>query len=130
MTDENRGSNAREEIRVATDALRAAEALLDLGLLRDAVSRAYYAAFHAARALLLWRGHQVKTHGGLARLFHEHVVAPGDLPSRFDGVLMRLMGLRGASDYALAFTMSADDVRAELRGARDLVEAAAALLPT
>lgn len=56
MTDDNRRANARADLAAAADALRAAEALIDLGLLRDAVSRAYYAAFHAMRPLRACRG--------------------------------------------------------------------------
>lgn len=128
MTDENRQAGAVAELGVAGDALRAAEALLGMGLLRDATSRAYYAAFHAARALLVRRGIQAKSHGGLLRMFSQHVVSAGDVPSRFNGVLTRLMALRGASDYASAFTMTAEDVAVELAGARELVEAAQRLI--
>ncbi len=64
MTGENRIDNARAEAALGDDALRAAEALLALGLANDAVSRAYYAAFHYARALLLLEGLEPKTHRG------------------------------------------------------------------
>ena len=56
MTRSNRGANARAEAARGDDALRAAEALLGLDLPNDAVSRAYYAAFHYGRALLLSEG--------------------------------------------------------------------------
>ena len=41
----------------------------------DVVSRAYYAAFHAAQAVLLAEGHQAETHRGLteAEEFMEEV---------------------------------------------------------
>lgn len=44
---------AEAELGSAAQALRAASMLLDAGLGRDAVSRLYYAIFHAARAALL-----------------------------------------------------------------------------
>ena len=56
MTEANRKRNARSEASLGDDALQAAEALLKLGLYNDAASRAYYAAFHYARALLLTEG--------------------------------------------------------------------------
>ena len=56
MTEANRLANARAEAALGDDALRAASALVELGLHNDAVSRAYYAAFHYARALLLVAG--------------------------------------------------------------------------
>ena len=61
------------------DALQAASALLQLGLHNDAVSRAYYAAFHYARALLLLEGLEPKTHRGVVALLLEHYESPGRL---------------------------------------------------
>jgi uncharacterized protein (UPF0332 family) len=56
LTNENRRANASSEIVRGEDALEAAEILLSSGKLADAISRAYYAAFHYARALLLSLG--------------------------------------------------------------------------
>lgn len=52
----------------ASATTRSAHALLSLGLPNDAVSRAYYAAFHDARALLVHDGVQPKTHRGVVAL--------------------------------------------------------------
>jgi len=72
VTEANRRDNARNEAALGDDALRAADALLGLGLPNDAVSRAYYAAFHYARALLLTEGLEPKTHRGVVDLLIEH----------------------------------------------------------
>ena len=48
MTDANIRVAVGEELRLAQIAMRAAEALLDLGLAPDAASRMYYGALHAA----------------------------------------------------------------------------------
>lgn len=55
---------AESELATAAEALREASALLDLGLSRGAVSRLYYAVFHAARAALVSCGLHAKTHSG------------------------------------------------------------------
>lgn len=60
---------AAAELKVASTALREASALLDAGLVLGAISRLYYAAFHAARAALLARGRYAKTHNGQLTLF-------------------------------------------------------------
>ena len=52
LTRENRLAVCAAEAALGDDALEAAVALLALSLCNDAVSRAYYAAFHYARALL------------------------------------------------------------------------------
>jgi uncharacterized protein (UPF0332 family) len=68
VTEANRLTNARAEAALGDDALRAASALVALGLYNDASSRAYYAAFHYARALLLLSGLEPKTHRGVAEV--------------------------------------------------------------
>lgn len=52
MSPANQRSNIMEELAHSAEAMRAAEALITLSLYRDAVSRLYYAAYHATLALL------------------------------------------------------------------------------
>jgi uncharacterized protein (UPF0332 family) len=68
MTDANRAANAAAERKAAIEALAEARALDRLSHYGGAISRAYYAAFHAARALLVEKGLQPKTHDGVRRL--------------------------------------------------------------
>lgn len=49
--------------------LKVAKKLLSSGDYDDAVSRAYYAVFHAAQALLLTEGEKAETHKGVVTLF-------------------------------------------------------------
>ena len=46
----------------------------------DSISRAYYAAFFAVKALLLLLGFYAKTHSRLITLFNLHVIKEGLLP--------------------------------------------------
>lgn len=128
MTGENRIGNARAELAAADDALRVADAALGLGIFRDAMSRAYYAAFHAARALVLLEGAEPRSHAGLSRLFNEHVIRTGRLEPRYNLILTRLAAYRQASDYAYAFEIALDDARGEIAAARDFVDRARALV--
>lgn len=124
MTGENRLANAESEMASAHDALRAAEALLALALLRDAMSRAYYAVFHAARALLLLEGLEAKTHAGVLRFVATDLVRTGKLDARANLLLAKLHAFRQASDYAYAFDIAATDASEEIAQARAFVEAA------
>lgn len=63
---------ARNKLRVARDLAHKAE-------WDDAVSRAYYAAFHAAQAALLTEGQKVDTHKGLVTLFGLLLIKSGKL---------------------------------------------------
>ena len=124
MTDDNKRKNLRDEVARSADALRAAEALVGLGLYADAVSRAYYGVFHLLRALLLSRGVEPRTHAGAIHLFNTELVRPGLLPSSHNRLLAGLQRARELADYDAAVVFSLEDARAELREARELETAA------
>lgn len=94
---------AQSELRAADEALEAGRLALGRGLLRDATSRLYYAAFHAARAALTVKGIHAKTHSGLTSLFAETY---GSAP-----ILSTLLERRGEADYSFEeFGWSAEQV--------------------
>lgn len=105
--------------------LAVAERLLAAGDFDDAVSRAYYAAFHAAQAVLLTEGQRAETHRGLVTLFGLLLVKPGKIDLRFGRFLANLKDDREAGDYeAFSFVdegkagLALDEARAFLAEAR------------
>jgi len=58
-------------------ALGAAELLLQAGYYEDAISRAYYAVLHAAKAALLARDVTAESHNAVRRLFGKELVQQG-----------------------------------------------------
>jgi len=128
MTNENRRANALGELAAARDALKAADGLVAMSLRRDAASRAYYAVFHAARALLLLEGLEAKTHGGVHRLVAEQLVRTGKLDAKVNVLLARLQGVRHQSDHAYTFDIDEEDAAALVADARAFVEKAATLV--
>jgi uncharacterized protein len=127
VTSENRVANAQAEAGVGDDALRAAQALMGLGLANDAVSRAYYAAFHYARALLLTKGLEPKTHRGVLALLAKHFDSPGGLSSASISSIARLETFRGLADYA-AERLSLERAHEEVAAAAAFVTEASMLL--
>jgi uncharacterized protein (UPF0332 family) len=85
-------SKARGKARVARD-------LLARGEWDDAVSRAYYAAFHAAQAVLLTEGQRGETHRGLITLFGLLLVKTGKFDKKWGKFLANLKDDRETSDY-------------------------------
>ena len=128
MTEANRLENARAEAVLGDDALKAAEALLDLDLHNDAISRAYYAAFHYARALLLLLGLEPKTHKGVISLLTQHYEGHGLLPADTLAALARLQTFRGVADYDAGTRITKERATSEITAARAFVEAARARL--
>ena len=124
MTEANRVTNARAEAALGDDALRAANALLQLGLHNDAVSRAYYAAFHYARALLLLEGLEPKTHRGVVALLLERYERPGRLEPGAVSILARLQTFRGLADYDTSERIAKERAEAEVDAAQLFVEKA------
>jgi hypothetical protein len=100
MTDEHREENARIELEKADAALREAQALAGLGMWDGAVSRAYYAAFHAASALLVAEGHQARTHAGTHDLLFSFFVRTGILSRHVSKDLAALQRYREQADYS------------------------------
>lgn len=109
MTDEARRANVALELRRADESRRAAETLLAAGLLSDAISRAYYAAFHLIRALLVSRGLEPRSHAGAFHLFNVELVSRGLLPTTLNRTLAGLQRAREIADYDAAVVFAAED---------------------
>lgn len=117
MTEAERRQNIEGELQRGAAALRSAELLLEHGELADAVSRAYYAAFHHARALLLSEGVEPKRHATVDRLVQWDFVRTGKLDPDVAGRLSTLQQHRQNADYTAEYVFSATM-------ARELVDAA------
>jgi uncharacterized protein (UPF0332 family) len=63
----------------ATQSLRAAELLASEGFHEDAVSRAYYAILHAAKAALFVHDVAATSHAAVRRLFGQHLINTGEI---------------------------------------------------
>jgi uncharacterized protein (UPF0332 family) len=111
----------------ARDELAAAEALLAAGHPRVALTRVYFAAFHAVRALLYRGGFEPQSHRGVHALFHAHYVRGGSVDSGDASIFARLQKYREEADYSVGFGDDASFVARELEAARGLVERVGAL---
>jgi uncharacterized protein (UPF0332 family) len=118
VTGENRRENLVIEVEKADASLRAADLCLHAGLFDDAVSRAYYAAFHMVQALLLTLGLESRTHGGAHDLFYVQFVRTGQIAPHVAKRFAALQKFREQADYARAFHFTGDDAREEVTSAR------------
>ncbi len=128
MTDENRRANIAIEVARGDASLESAEILLSAGKLADAVSRAYYGAFHYARALLLMLGEEPVTHAGLERLLHRDLVRTGMLDPDIARLFARLQKMRQDADYTSEFVFTANGTREEVNASCQFVAAAKEIL--
>ncbi len=127
MTDDVRNDVAAE-LQLADDCLTAAEHLLRARLPAQAAGRVYYAAFHAARALLFSIGVAPRSHEALRSLFALHFVKTGRMATPHSKTLAELEGLRSTGDYDPNFALLVEDLQPELERARQVVADAKRLL--
>lgn len=123
MTEANKGVNVAAEQAAAREALAEARLLRAHGHHRATVSRAYYAVFHAARALLMALGIQARSHDGLRRMLALHLVKSGLLPPDTAEILARLATKREDSDYATDLPVSAVEAEAAVADAEAFLRA-------
>ena len=73
--------------------------LVRAGMPYGAASRAYYAVFHGARALLFSVGIEPRSHRGIVALVGDHFVRPGRLSPEMGRLLSRMQRDREDADY-------------------------------
>jgi uncharacterized protein (UPF0332 family) len=94
----------------AEAACKEGDLLADQAAFRGAVNRYYYAACHAARALLAIRNVDSARHAGVIALFQQHYVKTGEFPSEVARALPRSFEKRLSSDYSDFVEISAEEV--------------------
>jgi uncharacterized protein (UPF0332 family) len=114
----------------ARDKSRVARELRDRGDWDDAVSRAYYAAFHAAQAALLTKGQRADTHPRVVVLFGLLLVKTGKLDRRWGKFLANLKDDREAGDYDPLSYVEEDTAARAVQEADELVAAVARYINT
>ena len=128
MTGPNREANSQDEIERGNECLAAAEHLCAGGFANDAVSRAYYAAYHWARAVLLTKGLEPKTHRGLVQLLSLHFVKSALLSEEPASDLAHLETYREISDYHTRSELTVTQANEEISRAKRFIEACRPLL--
>jgi len=101
---------ARHRMERATAACAEGDLLADQQSHRGAMNRYYYAAFHAARALLATCDVDSARHAGVIALFQQHFVKTGRFPAEIARALPRSFEKRLSSDYSDFVEITQDEV--------------------
>ena len=124
-----RGCCAVKEIAAhierAHESLKAAQLLLNDDLSSDAVSRAYYACLHVAKAALLSIEEAPRTHKGIHNRFWVQFVESGRIPRAVGDVLAYAWKMREQADYDVLTRFDPGSVADLLRDVAGFVEAVA-----
>ncbi|PIS31153.1 HEPN domain-containing protein [Candidatus Saganbacteria bacterium CG08_land_8_20_14_0_20_45_16] len=107
----------------AERSLKAAENLFDDKDYDFAVSRAYYAMFYAAEALLLTKDLSFSKHSGVVAGFWEHFIKNGILPKELHQIFHNALEERNISDYGFEIPFPEDEAREILDNAARFIKA-------
>lgn len=102
--------------------LQESQCLLSGRFFRGTVGRAYYAMFHAATAVLLSRGIERSSHGGIISAFGRLIAKPGLVDPKSHRYLVEAFTLRNDCDYLAPFEAEESQARATLDRAREFVD--------
>jgi len=102
--------------------LRAAESNLQQGFHGVAVTRAYYAMFYAASALLASKEISRSKHSGVHSAFGEHFVKAGLIETEYAKMLGHAFDSRLDSDYDVTFSTERTLAEGILHDAQRFVE--------
>jgi len=113
----------------AAQSIQAARQLASGGYYDFAASRAYYAVFYAATALLLSEGLELTKHGAVIASIHQRFVKTGKLSKEQGKTLNWLFELRSVGDYGGTAHVSSQQVEQANQAAAEFLEAVRSLLP-
>lgn len=105
-------------IQRAEKYLRSAELLLGGEDYESSVSRAYYAMFYSAEALLLTEKRAFPSHAGVISAFGKHFVKTGIMPREMGREFNRAFEKRQLGDYEYTFVIRREEAEhlCEARG--------------
>lgn len=118
------------ELTIARETLQEAEHLLTQGLPRGAGSRAYYAMFHAAVAMVLAEGEKYERHGQTIGAFGRLFVRTGRVRAKFNSYLKAGFKSREIADYGPLVAISMERATEMAQEAREFVAMAEEYLKT
>ena len=100
----------QKEFSIAGRDLDSAQKSIEDGNYKWATVQAYYAIFHAIRALLYKAGYREESHAALKVALKEIYIMPGLLPEHVYQVLERGMDLREMADYKDSFSKNGAEI--------------------
>lgn len=120
---------AAAEWRRGLQSLTAAQVCHSNGLYADAISRAYYAVMHTAKAALEIQNITVRTHSGVRSYFGRHIVASRLVEPEWADTISELGNLRRDADYNVDIAFSEADGRSACERAEAFLNRIRTLLP-
>ncbi len=106
----------------AREKLKTAQIDFDNERYDDAVSRTYYAVYHAISAVLLSKGLHFSSHGQTIGAFNKEFVKTKKFPISFTKVIEKLFNERQIGDYDFESYIDADVAQEDLNHAENILK--------
>ncbi|MBQ7521139.1 MAG: HEPN domain-containing protein [Clostridia bacterium] len=117
MSNEVQKELSQTRMLHARECLAAAQSLLASENLKSAANRAYYAIFHAMRAVLAFDGIDMKHHSGIISSFRRLYIKTEVFSADLSVIISELYDLRTGSDYDDFFIVTGDEMEEQVKNA-------------
>jgi uncharacterized protein (UPF0332 family) len=118
-----RAESLKELLRKARRSIEVARSIEAGGSFDFSVSRAYYAMFYCAQALLFNRGLSFSKHSAVIAAFGKEFIKSGILPPQFHKYLSEAFDDRMRGDYDLVAVITAEKSQETLKRAEEFLKA-------
>ena len=108
----------------AKRSIHSAEKLIDIGDSEFAASRAYYAMFYIAEAMLNELNLRFRKHGGVHAAFGENFIKTGKFDQKYHRWLLDAFDKRITSDYGVELEIIGSDAKLMVDQAREFLNQA------
>ncbi len=115
---------SKHRLQQAKDDLKASEILYKENLYKSANNRAYYSIFHSIKAVLALEPIDFKRHKDVIAYFNKNYVSNETFPKKMGRKISIASRMREDSDYEDEFVVEADDTKAQIETAKELLELA------
>ncbi|MCS7215922.1 MAG: HEPN domain-containing protein, partial [Thermodesulfovibrio sp.] len=115
---------AKDEIKRAEEEIQASQVLQEKEFYYKSIVSAYYTVYHAAKALLLLKCVDPKTHEGVERMFGLYYIKTGEFDAKTGKVLGRLRKMREEADYYPEIPFDYEDSQEAISLAKEFLEKA------
>jgi len=112
------------ELKKCDEFFGAAKSMLNGKFYSSAISRAYYAVLHCARALLLIVDIEPVSHEGAISLFGQHFVKTQEIEVKYSKIFKDLKEEREAGDYDITSEFGSEDAEEALNDAEEFINRA------
>ena len=109
-------------LEAAKSDIKSAEILLKAGEYRGANNRAYYAIFHAIKAVLATEKKDFKRHKDVLAYFNQHYVKTEIFPRMIGKKISQANKVREVSDYDDEFIPSDEETKIQIDTAKEIIK--------